>query len=809
MADKNIHIFQEDAINLKTALWGGIAYDANGKPREITGILSKTLWKMGFVDADFLTVFRSFDVSSTTVLDALFQIAEKFNALIVWDSENRIINLYNSENYGLNRGLTLNYGHYLKSISRESRSDEMTTRYIVFGQDDLSIQRVNLTGQNYIEDYSYFMYPFRRDDQHNVIEHSDSGMSDELCHAILDFTEYLKSKENDFALLLDQLKPLQIDLTNKTSELDSLSNDLVIIIKNLDLANYRGESTSQIVIDKTNKENQIKSKQDEITSVTDQINIINAQIQSLKINFQYNNFFTSDLLEELNDYIIEKEWIDTNYTDDAELLATAKKNFEMIKQPKVVINIDMVDFLSVVEAQRDWDKLRLGDTITIRYEKLDIEATAKIIEYSIDHEGHEINLTIANTKELLSDEERLVKLIYSSASAGNTVDINKTKWDGIEGTRSEVRDLLDNVWDATKRSIAASSTNSVEVGNRGIVTSDLNDKMKQVIIQAGQIALTGNGGNTWDTAINSNGVYAKHLVGQILLGQNLRIDASDTNGRRVVSIDGTGMTVDGLALKITGGLPPSQLDPSFKDSLVNLGKDYNGTVIDATNGIVITSSSGKAKTTLNATDGFKFEVKNGTSWDKKLYYNGGTGNLSVDGEVNARALKVQGVDVLTTDFKLKANAIETLEVGRNVIMGPNAVMSWSQISNQPYIPVLPSYIQSTKIGSTYIESPTISAGTINGAVINGGKITSDTTITVGTDATIGNNLQLGDPTDPYATRSIGFGSSAYLNSKWDSGQSVFEFVSNQINLKGNTILNGTVDFTNSTVIGLKIVPVFG
>ncbi|MBA9087631.1 hypothetical protein FHR92_004116 [Fontibacillus solani] len=82
-------------------------------------------------------------------------------------------------------------------------------------------------------------------------------------------------------------------------------------------------------------------------------------------------------------------------------------------------------------------------------------------------------------------------------------------------------------------------------------------------------------------------------------------------------------------------------------------------------------------------------------------------------------MKVKGKDVLTSDDKIKVSAIEDLVVGGNVRMGPNATISWGQVSNQPYIPVLPSYIQQTKIGSTYIESPTISAGTMSATKING------------------------------------------------------------------------------------------
>lgn len=53
-----------------------------------------------------------------------------------------------------------------------------------------------------------------------------------------------------------------------------------------------------------------------------------------------------------------------------------------------------------------------------------------------------------------------------------------------------------------------------------------------------------------------------------------------------------------------------------------------------------------------------------------------------------------------------------LQLGRNVFMSPEATISWTQVSEKPNIPTLPSYISATKITQTTIESPNIYGGTI-------------------------------------------------------------------------------------------------
>lgn len=149
------------------------------------------------------------------------------------------------------------------------------------------------------------------------------------------------------------------------------------------------------------------------------------------------------------------------------------------------------------------------------------------------------------------------------------------------------------------------------------------------------------------------------------------------------------------------------------------------------------------------------------------------------------SLKINDQEALTEDMKISSSFIESLEVGKNVLMGNNAYISWDKVTNQPTIlsandikstvitkdwiatlglkvgteiqmgsnatiswdkvtgtpsiptkasdigalpdttsiPVLPNYIKSTYIDSTTVQSPTIIGGLITGSVLQ----TADTT----------------------------------------------------------------------------------
>jgi len=112
---------------------------------------------------------------------------------------------------------------------------------------------------------------------------------------------------------------------------------------------------------------------------------------------------------------------------------------------------------------------------------------------------------------------------------------------------------------------------------------------------------------------------------------------------------------------------------------------------------------------------------------------------------NAKITNLEANKITTNIAKITTAQIESLIVGTNVIMGASATISWSQVTDQPTIPTLPSYIKSTYIDATTVMSPTIVGGTITG-----GSITSNSTITVETDAIVGNALRLYKSNLPYA-----------------------------------------------------------
>ena len=80
-------------------------------------------------------------------------IAKAFNCVFIFDTFNKIINVYSAENYGVEKDLSLSYQNFIQELNIEERSDEVISRLYVQGKNNLQINSVNPLGTNYVEDF--------------------------------------------------------------------------------------------------------------------------------------------------------------------------------------------------------------------------------------------------------------------------------------------------------------------------------------------------------------------------------------------------------------------------------------------------------------------------------------------------------------------------------------------------------------------------------------------------------------------------------------------------------------------------------
>ncbi len=643
-----------------------------GKLGGLPGLLADTGWTTGYVDSDFLLKYRSYSFDTKRVLDAVNDVAEIFNALIIWDTNQRKIHLYNPERIGQNRGLTFSYYKYLKSLTHKNDMGNLVTRLKVFGKDGLSINRVNPSGTNFLEDYSFFMYPFERDHNKTVLQ-SSYYMSDGLCHALLDYRAVIEQNTGNYRTMLVEKEAAQIQLTERQTELIQLETDLETIRDNIYLAQTSGSNASEYQQAFALKEQEIRDKQDQIAVVNAELDVIESKIAQLRSQLATTNHFTTAQLDELHPYVIEESWIESNHIDDQKLYDDAKGKLQELRLPKPVINIDIVNFLEVIEEQWNWDKLNLGDTVTIKHEIINLQVKAKIIEIEYDYESLDIRLTIANVRAINDDRQQFIDLWKNSISTSNSLLMNRFRWDGVETELGYVGNVIKQFWNDTKQEIDMAVNQNVIIDRRGITIIDPGDPLKFLRATNGVLALTNDGGNTFRSAITPDKIVAEELMGMIISGE--RVIVSDPDG--ILVINGNKMTISNrdytevmkLGLIATGQprcngstdrfgmqlensrnritiddcngftidrkqgvnyVTMAQLDTDgilvlngikMQQSMIShlSGTLTNGIEITPTEGIVVTRSDNNVRVTLNATDGIRIQRKESGDWQNKLY----------------------------------------------------------------------------------------------------------------------------------------------------------------------------------------------
>ena len=458
LKDKNIRSYKADAVKLSeivsvTGYYRSTTITTDGIPVITTvhtdGILKETAWSLGEHPDEILNpVYRSFEVSVKTKYDFILEIAEKFNLIAKFDSVNRKINFYTINEYGIDKGFRITDIKYLRTIVQNIDSEFFCTRLKVYGKEGLTINSINPSGQSYIENYSTFLFPFQRNETTREIITRSDYMSDELCHKLLDYQILLLQNKDGFATYLAQLTALQIELTALTNELREFEDQMATIDDNIETEQNAGHSITiastaypiPLATLKLNKQLEIDNKKDEIIAKNVEITDVQSLITEIQTTLTYEGFFadTPELLLELQtSYMIDKDFTNSSIGNSTDLYFAGMDEMEIRKTPKTIVQISLVNFLEILEEQRNWGKINLGDSISIKHKQLGIDITAKIIEINFDFENAEIQLTISNVK---TASQRLSDSLYHASSYVDIIDINKFKWDSSQSNATEYVD---------------------------------------------------------------------------------------------------------------------------------------------------------------------------------------------------------------------------------------------------------------------------------------------------------------------------------------------------------------------------------
>ncbi|MFJ8086912.1 phage tail spike protein [Lysinibacillus sp. NPDC095746] len=508
-------------------------------------MLNQTVWNLDYVDAEFDLKHRSFEVSSANVLQCIFDIAEKFNAAVNFDTITQKISFHYAKNIGKNKGLRLKEGKFLESFNLSIDPENMVTRLKVYGQDGLDFRRLSPTGSNFIEDYSFFMFPFECDSSYNVIQ-SSNYMSDSLCIALVKYRKKLESLQGQFDSLTTQATAKNDDIQQLEQELSVLIAQRNDLLNQRDIINYTyGDSApnrsdwQNLINQLNNKFSEITAKESQISLLKNQQNTIENQISQLRETVKVENNFTVTQIQEWNDFIIEREHYNDSITDDEDLLEEAYEVFNEVRQPPIHLTLSLDNFLHNIEQDFNKDKISIGDILTVKSQSMNVLVSAKITEITFNYESGDVSITLSNTTREKDDYSDLIAQLNIASNTSTTVNIDKYKWNDGRDAKDSLTAYINGVFDSAKQLIQGGLNNSVTLSERGLIAIDMLNKNNWLMIQNGQLLITPDNGNTVSVAINKDGVHAERLIGRLILGNKLHIE--DVDG--IVSIQNALMTV--------------------------------------------------------------------------------------------------------------------------------------------------------------------------------------------------------------------------------------------------------------------------
>ena len=357
-------------------------------------------------------------------------IAEQFECYPVFDSYNKVVNLYSDDELGEDPQLMLSYDNYLKEIELSDDTEDIVTKLVLSGNDDLTISEVNPSGETFVEDFSYFI--------------ESREMSDALISALELYYVMVKKRAIEWNRLRGEKAEKQSQLTTK-------KNELLIIystIKSLEFAMKQSNDeafnakTQERLVGLNDKRVLLEK---EINELDDYINNLDVSIENInklcKKKYATNDngilIFTESLLNELKEFIYQDTYSNDAITDGLTLMRIGKRKVSQSCYPTKTWTISSVNFIERLidnGFRQHWNgELGLGDMIVLKGDEF-IEIIY-VIGYTQNFKDKTIELELSNKKQenefSLSIGERLTqgkeayRIAKKSRSTINMVNKNR------------------------------------------------------------------------------------------------------------------------------------------------------------------------------------------------------------------------------------------------------------------------------------------------------------------------------------------------------------------------------------------------
>ena len=372
---------------------------------------TETGWKFGHIDdsvrydigengkTDKLRMFSSI---STRWYDFLTNdIAEAFNCLVVFDTLNKIVLLYDVNDVAENIQIYLSNDNYIKSLERSSSTADIVTRMYLVGNEEMDIIGSVVTGYPYVEDYSYFI--------------ENKEMSNELISDLNKYSEMVAIRQPIWEELI-KLKYEKFEVsTRKKNELYAIYEEIRALKSIKEVYKSNGDTKNEVLVmaQITQKQDQqvileveVKELEEEISQIQDSINSINILCKRETATDENGNLiFTVETLDELKEFIYCETYSNDSFLDVKDLISAGERELSLTCFPSVDYTLSVKNFMSRVMEKSfrlQWQgDIGLGDVVVLYDEDANKEVFLFLTDYvqrPNENEESSLEITLSNKK---------------------------------------------------------------------------------------------------------------------------------------------------------------------------------------------------------------------------------------------------------------------------------------------------------------------------------------------------------------------------------------------------------------------------
>lgn len=533
-------------------------WDKDNPSETLMGQILSSLprWSIDHVDEDIAGLYRTFDEPDTTIYSFLMgDVEDSYGCLFDFDIKNRVINVYNKNNYIRKTTILLSRQDVINNIKVDTKSEEIYTAFTLYGDDEITYSGINPLGGATVYNFDYYK-PWMSEGLKEALENWEAKIS-----------KAEGSGEDSIGALRKTLSEQYATRQRIQSEIDSINENIVLLEKQLGVDVLDKAMVDNLTLKINSQKAELDKQNDAYTEIDKKISGTEDELKDIQNECSLENNFTTEQLKELDAYIYEGSDVDDTFAftenmsyDEQEkiledLYSKAKSMLKDISLPTEELSLDTNNFIFQKDFAPYTEQLNTGVIIDIELSD-DIVVSYILLKMEVNYEDKTISLTFGNKYRTSSSEKLWSDWQASVSKSSATLSYERSKYGRAvnSGSLDKMNAFMKSSLNLTLNQIKASDGQSFELTDSGLkgrrILSNEEIDPQQLWITSNGIVFTDNAWDTIKTAIGrlilpngkiGYGINTEFLLGKMIVGQGLNI--TNQNGTFTIDENGVNMRI--------------------------------------------------------------------------------------------------------------------------------------------------------------------------------------------------------------------------------------------------------------------------